>query len=353
MSTADVLININQPDVELSPAQKKFNRLTKRLKKEKARLKQLTEMLDTLSQRYSLEITPRVQSYHEHKKRMLFLLDEASGHKKLTKIQQEKLDGTMFSLAEDLSEVLDDERVMEIYTRYLSDEDDEVHQDKAQLLQSEMEDFFGIDMGEDFNVNVDDPFEKIQQLLEDKVEFLEKKRKPRKKSKKTLEKEQREHEEAQAVSLSIRQIYRSLAKELHPDRARDDQERATKHALMQRVNEAYKKKDLLRLLELQIEHEQICQDHINELAETKLNHYNKVLVDQVKELGREVDAQRQQLFFQFNVPYHYLSKPKKIDGLLNSQIMELDFMIKYIQDDLENFKDIMALKKFLNGRISR
>ncbi len=44
---------------------------------------------------------------------------------------------------------------------------------------------------------------------------------------------------------------------LHPDREPDEAERVRKTELMQRVNEAYSKKDLLQLVALQLEIEQI------------------------------------------------------------------------------------------------
>ncbi|MDZ7811938.1 MAG: J domain-containing protein [Ideonella sp.] len=60
-------------------------------------------------------------------------------------------------------------------------------------------------------------------------------------------------EAAQAVSQSLREIYRKLASALHPDRASDDADRARRHALMQKVNQANDAKDLLTLLQLQLE----------------------------------------------------------------------------------------------------
>ena len=51
------------------------------------------------------------------------------------------------------------------------------------------------------------------------------------------------------MSQSIREVYRKLAGALHPDRESDPQERERKTALMQRVNQAYAKNNLLQLLD--------------------------------------------------------------------------------------------------------
>lgn len=75
----------------------------------------------------------------------------------------------------------------------------------------------------------------------------------------------------------------------HPDRETDPKERDRKTKLMQRVNEAYNKNNLLQLLELQLELEHIDQHSINSLSEDRLKHYNKILKEQVRELDQEIE----------------------------------------------------------------
>jgi hypothetical protein len=80
-----------------------------------------------------------------------------------------------------------------------------------------------------------------------------------------------------------------LASALHPDRESDPQERERKTALMQRVNQAYAKNNLLQLLELQLELEHIDQSTINEIGEDRLKHYNSILKEQLGELDHEIE----------------------------------------------------------------
>jgi hypothetical protein len=97
----------------------------------------------------------------------------------------------------------------------------------------------------------------------------------------------REAEQAEA-SKSIREVYRKLASALHPDRETDPQEQARKTVLMQRVNHAYAKGNLLQLLELQLEIEQIDRRAIDGLSEARLTHYNGILEEQLRELDQEI-----------------------------------------------------------------
>lgn len=91
---------------------------------------------------------------------------------------------------------------------------------------------------------------------------------------------------AKEVSQSVREVYRKLAGALHPDRGNDAADRIRRHGLMQRVNQSYDEADLLGLLTLQLEIEQIGEDHLTKVPEPKLRHYNQVLRGQLAELDQ-------------------------------------------------------------------
>ncbi len=97
---------------------------------------------------------------------------------------------------------------------------------------------------------------------------------------------------SEAVSIdpkrSLRDVYRKLASALHPDRGLDDADRNRRTELMQRVNVAYEGVDLLALLELQLEIQQIDEDHLGTVPETLLRQYNQVLRDRVANLKGEL-----------------------------------------------------------------
>ena len=80
--------------------------------------------------------------------------------------------------------------------------------------------------------------------------------------------EVRQQELVQDASRSLRAVYRQLASALHPDREQDERERQRKTRLMQRVNVAYGKQDLLQLLTLQLEIEQIDHTHGHSTAQS-------------------------------------------------------------------------------------
>ena len=58
---------------------------------------------------------------------------------------------------------------------------------------------------------------------------------------------------------------------------------------MQKVTVAYKNRDLLQLLELQLTVEQIDQNEIDAINEDRLRYFNKILQRQSRELKQEIE----------------------------------------------------------------
>ena len=117
-----------------------------------------------------------------------------------------------------------------------------------------------------------------------KTYFLEK---SKKKSKKQLEKEELKKQEEAIQNKSIRSIYISLTKILHPDTETDEVLKKEKEELMKAVTAAYEQKDLSTLLRLEMEWVYKTSEHLEKLAEDKLKIYISVLKERVSELELE------------------------------------------------------------------
>ena len=92
-------------------------------------------------------------------------------------------------------------------------------------------------------------------------------------------------DEAREKTLSS--IFKQLVKVLHPDLERDPARQAEKHALMQRVNAAYKAQDLFTLLQLELEYLRSEEGSGKALEGDTLQVYIDVLRDQVQLLKHE------------------------------------------------------------------
>jgi hypothetical protein len=170
----------------------------------------------------------------------------------------------------------------------------------------------------------------------------------RRKSAAALARERRQEAEAAKVKQTVRDIFRKLAGELHPDREPDPAERARKTALMQRVTVAYKAHDLLGLLELQLEIEQIAQADLNGLSEERVKQYNKVLQGQLDEVEADIAAfEHEACMLSGGRMRERRPTPQELLRRLRVDLAEMRSSIERVEAELEAFRDANQLKAWL------
>ncbi len=118
---------------------------------------------------------------------------------------------------------------------------------------------------------------------------------------------------------------------------------------MQKITVAYSNRDLLQLLELQLAVEQIDQSKLNNIAEDRLKHYNKVLQHQLDELREEVSLLEREIGDQLQVPPYEVLSPKRVTKMLKNDIRIVQNEIAHIKLELQWFKDARQLKLWLKS----
>lgn len=139
----------------------------------------------------------------------------------------------------------------------------------------------------------------------------------------------------QRLSQSIRAVYRQMVSALHPDREPDDDERLRKTALMQRVNDAYARGDLLQLLELQLQLEHIDAQHLAKLDAERRRHYLRILKRQLSELEREIGRIAAEFADDFGLPPAATRHPDGLLPLLHADIAQCAGSIRYWQECID------------------
>ncbi len=271
-----------------------------------------------------------------------------------SKTDKRKLKHLIRSITEELISY-DVEEMKEIYNKYSEVDfdsiDKEADEQVGQMMKAMFEEMMGVEI--DDNVDVSSP-ENFQAALQEKLaeqkeqeRLAEEKRRKRKKTPRQLAKEARIEQEEQNISKSIQEVYRKLAAALHPDLETDLEEKERKTKLMQQVNVAYKEKNLLRLLELQLELEHIDQDHLNGLAEEKIQHFNKILQNQLKELEEEIHLIEYQAQTASGCMVFGHLQPEQIIRKLDDDIIDVKDDIARIKANFEEFSSDQTLKAFL------
>lgn len=148
---------------------------------------------------------------------------------------------------------------------------------------------------------------------------------------------------------SLREIFRKLASQLHPDRETDETERQRKTALMQRVNVAYAANDMLGLLELQLEVEQIDQAVLASLSDERIRQYNQVLSGQLRELETEVAGFEEMAAIEMDADIFDEVTPAAMLRTIETDIARLRLKIAVVDEDVQELRDVKMLKAWLKA----
>lgn len=339
----------------LSKGQKAFNTLIKQIEIQRARLAAWEETIPPYQKKYAGELVPLVEASMDLQVELVYCLDRASAQKGLTRTERRMIADLISELAGELVAERDDAELKVIYNKHSRSDYDKEEAANMMGLKSMLENVLECDLGDDPDFNSPEDIMKraqeqmhaMQMQYDAERQARDERQSRRKKSAKQLAREAQQQAEEQQISLSIREVYRKLASALHPDRETDPQECIRKNALMQRVNQAYDKKNLLQLLELQLELEHIDQHAINNMSEDRLKHYNKILKEQLGELDQEIFHVEEGFKAQFGIsPFTGIS-PGTIMRDLARDIVGVEHAIRDLKKDLLALEDIKMLKAWL------
>jgi hypothetical protein len=340
-----------------SKAQKAFNRLIEKIEAQRQALAAWQAFLPQFQQRVAAEVEPLQQRCLAARWSLAMLFDNAHDRAGTTKREQAKLASLVLDLCAELLQSADEEdpALIALHDKHSHASLAERKEEESRFLMDMAETMFGVDLDEGQDLSSPETVRaalhrKMQEQHSAQAELAAQAAAvpPRRKSAKALAKEAQIAAQAQAATMSVREIYRKLASALHPDRETDDAERLRKTALMQQVNQAYAKSDLLRLLELQIEAEQINLATLGAISEQRLGHYNQVLAEQSAQLDHEIDA--------LTLPYQHQTgafggslKPETLSRTLDGDLAQLRHDARRIEHDLKRLQDRAVLKAWLRG----
>jgi hypothetical protein len=349
-----------------SKLQRAFRRVLQkvdRLKQQVRAWKEARADIDTEISRYAALIA----RMHGLGRAMVDLLDRSYPDAVFSKADRKTLGQLICEIAGDLIEGGSHEDLKPLYNRYSrSDFDAEaaaVDAQSAAALRSMME-RFGMEFG-DADVGSLDKLKAFTQeqmreaereaMLEAEEEAAaqDARRARRKKSAKQRAAEARRETEQRSTGKALQDVYRVLAKALHPDREQDPVERARKTEVMREINVAYEAKDLLRLLELQLELEQVEAAQADALAEERLGHYVRILEDQARQLAVELEELGLPFRLELGLAPSERLAPAQVISRVRDDAAEVKQQIATMERDLAAFQDAARLKAWLKAQTRR
>jgi hypothetical protein len=339
----------------LSPGQKKFNTLVKKIDVQRKLLVGWNDAAPLCQQWHATEMLPLLLAHRELLVELVRLLDRRVDDKGFSKADRQALREMVCDLAPNLFHGKYEEEMKAVYNRNSdTDLDTEEAQDTASL-KAMMERELGVDLGDMVDLNTPEALmQRLHQEMQTRdddaaraAQAREQHRSERKPSAKQARAQAQAQAEAENTSQSIREVYRKLASALHPDREPDATERQRKTGLMQRVNQAYANKDLLSLLQLQLEIEQIDQSAIDGIAEDRLKHFNKVLSEQLSELQDEVGQLEMGFIHRYDLDPFVRITPTTMHKALVRQKQGLQHDIQQMRWELKTLVDVSSIKRWL------
>lgn len=357
--TSSVLIAAQTDQPNLTKGQKTFNTLVKKIEASRQELGLWQIAFEAYQQKIAAECLPLQKSFVALRVEFLHVLDRALDRHKLTRAEREFVQTVITGVAHSLLMQDGDEALKTLYNKHGDGDFDAEQAAAAQELKSRMKAVFGaVDGGDDFDsaASPQDLLEKVEaRMAQDQAKNQARHQKeadqpgPQTKTPKQQARADKARLEAETTSLSIREVYRKLASALHPDREPDAAERTIKTALMQRVNHAYASKDLLQLLELQLELEHIDAKAIAGLSEDRLKHFNKILKDQLARLEQEMLQYVLPLRAALNLPDYVVLSPDSVLPCLQRDIADMKREVKRMKLEMQVTVQLATFKAWIKA----
>lgn len=354
----------------LSKNQQTFNKLLRKIEDGYAKIQQENNKLEKLLQEYSKQIPGLEKNFAKRKIELAKILGKSAESYKLGAKPKKDIKNIILWLCDEAFSVIEpDEKTIAFYDSWsdktYKEELDENENSMKNELSEELKDMFGIDIDFSDIDNSPESFARFQKKLEEEMfkkqhqeSEAASKRKERKKTAKQIEKENRLKEQEGQKLKSLRSIYLSLAKILHPDKETDPTEKLRKEELMKKVTSAYNEKDLVTLLKLEMEWVASESDNIEALTDDKLKLYIATLKEQLSEIEGE-------LFMLYNNPrffniiefsgFHEKFALELIDKSAKNHTLKISSLEKEIQwvKDIATKKEITTYVNQLQKTIRK
>lgn len=353
-------------DKTLSKTQRTFNHYVKRIQTLEQDIANFREWKTIAHERAQRELAPLESALADKRVLLVKLLDRQHEAKFFRATERKRLAELILDQCYDLIEQFGREEVKPIFEKHqgqsFEEADAEADAEIGQTMKEVFAQMYGLDLDDDVDVSSPEKFqaylaEKLaerQAQAEQAQREADERRANRKKSPRQHAAEERRQREEMHLSLAVRKIYMDLVKTFHPDREPDEDERRRKTEIMQRVTEAYNADNLFELLKLQLEFNRVDANHLENLADTQLKAYNKLLKSRADELENEFFQLRGGMGFD-TFETRFVGPPTQMDWAFSNAVKELKAAIRQLETDLQHFEDPAQLREFLKewGKMQR
>ena len=366
-ASGTALVQVLSASKPTGKAHKEFQRLIKRIESCRERIEAWRSYSIRYNERILRELEPLRAEFGAAQREMVLLLDELLARptpgRRLRKTERAKLRELLLMVLDDLMMGDADAELHALRARHGGDSPSPETGDESDALRGFLKDVLGFEFDAETDASPEELLREAQRKLqEEKDEEESAPRRDRRSRSQTRGpggkgsdtsdaaadpvRTQR-RDAAEEAGQSLRDVFRKLVSVLHPDREPDVRERQRKTLLMQRVNQAYEKSDLLTLLTLQLEIEQIDAAHLSSLPAERLAHYNHILREQLKELEAEQRRHAEPYQLVLAPAGRRSFTPADVDRQMSVHLAEQRAALRMLHEDLVAFRDPDRLRERL------
>ena len=285
----------------LTKAQRTFNRLVGEVEALRSKIERESRRLDEALAYYAQHLHPRLRRRAELRKeyvRALAVFIDGKGLKgkrqratlhEIIATELEELHSEEGTLADaDLRGLFE-----RLHGRGVGDVEEEEMAEAREEIESMLNDFgIEIDLSE-LKPGVSDETlaakaAEIAGHVRDAEENWRASKRPRHQTQRQMQKEEQIRQAEELRKKTVANLYKQLARVLHPDLELDPALKEQKQALMQELTVAYRNNDMHTLLRLELEWIAREEGNLERLTDDRLAIYNQTLKEQVADLQREL-----------------------------------------------------------------
>lgn len=323
-----------QPEAQLSPQQKKLNRLIERIEQQKQELAAWQNAQADIQNYTRSKLLPVYSELHT----VLFVqLDTLWSHlasDAFSKADLVQIDTKIAALAKMLkkSQMLTSaqkEQVEKIDTFYMQ------HAEHVRAKKAKANSIQNHGLAETVEQNVDVDWENYEY---DSAQYEAE----RERAKLLKQQEQRE-QAAKMAEQSLKTVYLKITAMIHPDREPDEAKKLDKTELLQKVNEAHAEQDLFYLLKLQLQLETNKGLSSKALSSEQAKFYQLSLEAQ----SQNLQSQLEEIFASFHLSSHVNIKQLKMSDVykvIDKDATELKQQLKWEKERLKHMKKVSGMK---------
>lgn len=354
------LIPIQQPKTSHSPDKKTFNRLIAKLKSLKAQEVKMVQELDIALHFYYEKIHPDENILQKAIADLIKILHQY--YKTPKSFTQQELVELKAMISCDIEIFCQINRgfdnipseIKEIFNEINEISFDEKANQELASMKNEAFELFeemGIDP-DSVGIESDDSLDMIMRKMfasfQGKNENLKHANNKQTKTKKQCEIEAKQKKLEEIKQKGLGDIYKKLARILHPDLEQNGSVQIAKEELMMKLTDAYKRKDLYDILNIEAEATKCTIKHLQEQTNEKkieqFDTYNTILKDQIKTLESILKA-----YVPLSFP-KYAPIQRFIDNPSLNFVTSLKLQYKLLHDDIDAVQDLVIRLNTPEGR---